>query len=292
MLIACGDDTPILEPTGPEGGVLRFDAAMLGGDASLEIPRDAGPRDAGPRDAGPRDAGPDDGGTSNATDRRYFVPPIEMTYVGMRPDPGISHVAWTVVDDGLYGAEFLFAIRNTYGSPLCGINVRLTFLDADGDVIATGDDSAETGPMRGCYGSCGLVPGCLAPGLVGMGQAILDLYPGRTVDEIARATFDVSALNLVDAVAATDVVVRDLTSVPGSITGQRRVTGRVVNLSPALVRNPDVTVFGVNAVGRPLFHTWDIELLTIPVGGSWSFEATPAFEGDYASLTWFLDVDD
>jgi len=123
-----------------------------------------------------------------------------------------------------------------------------------------------------------------------LGHVILDTEPGFSVDAIESGTFDVSAINLVDAVRTEELPV--VTSVvPGSF-GRRRVTGRVTNLGSGTVRNPDVAIFGVNLVGRPLFFASDVDILTIPRGGSWSFSATPEFEGEYASLVSFADASD
>lgn len=287
LLAACGSEgSPPEAFPRPDADVLRFDAAMLetpppDRDAAMPPPRDAGPRDAGPLDAG----------TSGATDLRYFVPPIPITYAGTLADPGVSLTSWTMIDDPPVSA-FLFAVRNTYGSPLCTINMRFTFVDRLGATVATGSDAADTSAMRGCSGTCGLVPGCLPHGETGLGYAYIDEAPGRTLSEIVSGTFNVGALNLIDAVPTSELPVRGLTAVPGRFEGLRRLVGSVNNLGRATVRNPDVAIYGVNAVGRPLFRASDIELITIPPGGTWSFQATPEFEGEYASLVTFVDAAD
>jgi hypothetical protein len=53
-----------------------------------------------------------------------------------------------------------------------------------------------------------------------------------------------------------------------------------------------VSVFGLNAVGRPLFESGDIELLDIPRGGSWSFSTTPNVDETFAALVAFPDANE
>jgi hypothetical protein len=49
-----------------------------------------------------------------------------------------------------------------------------------------------------------------------------------------------------------------------------------------------VTIYGLNAAGRPLFASEAIEL----VGSSWPFETSPRFEGAYVTYAAYAKVSD
>ena len=236
----------------------------------------------------------DDGGTDSdagsdpALDRRLFVPDIPVTYSGSLTDPGIELLAWTIREDPVFRtSQFLLAIRNTYGSPLCGALIDVTFRDAAGVEVGDADEIVEGPPHRGVSGTGRLTTGCLSDGDVGMMAAGIFLRSGRNVGEIASGTYTVSAINLTDAVPTTHLAVSGLTPVLGTL-GRQHFVGRVENRSPSSTfRNPTVSVFGVNAVGRPLFESSDIASVSISPGGSWSFETSPPAEGSFATLVAF-----
>lgn len=282
MLGCDGRSIPVVPPV--EGGVLHFDAAMIERpDGGITMRDD----DAGvEEDAGTPGV---DGGSDPALDRRLFVPDIPLTYSGMLTDTGIELLAWTIREDPVLGDhDFLLAVRNTYGSPLCSLTVDVIFRDSAGTEVGDAGTLVEGPPHRGVSGTGGLVSGCMSDGHVGMMAAPLYLRSGRRADEIASGTYTVGAINLVDAVPTTDITVSGLTTAPGTFRGQHFV-GAVENRSrSSTFRNPSVSIFGLNAVGRPLFESGDIDLLTISPGGAWSFSTSPDVEETFASLAWFV----
>lgn len=275
LIAACDGGAPIEPIDRAEAGVLRFDAAML--------QRDAGVADGAPPGA---DGGPGPGG-----DTRRFVPDIPITYAGMMASPGVELVGWTIREDPvLRDHTFVLAVRNTYGSPLCSLTVDVEFFDATGVRIGDAGTLVEGPPHRGCYGDCGFV-GCISDDEVGMYAAPLYLTGGRAADEIARGTFVTGGINLIDGVHTSDIAVAGVMTAPGTFRGQHFV-GRVENRSGARVRNPQVWIFGLNAVGRPLFGTRDIEIVDIFPGSSWSFSTHPDFEEEYVSYVAFAEASD
>lgn len=97
------------------------------------------------------------------------------------------------------------------------------------------------------------------------------------------------AINLIDAVPTTDIDVTGVMSVPGSFGGNR-FAGQLNNRSAQPIRNPNVSVFGVNAVGRPTVEGSDIEILTIPASGSWSFETLAFQDEEFVEVVAFPDA--
>jgi hypothetical protein len=65
----------------------------------------------------------------------------------------------------------------------------------------------------------------------------------------------------------------------------------VRNDSDVTVTNPAISIFGVNAVGRPLVEGTDIELRTLAPGASWTF-TTNTFEESVDGYVAFPRVSD
>jgi hypothetical protein len=68
--------------------------------------------------------------------------------------------------------------------------------------------------------------------------------------------------------------------------------GEVENNLPDTVKNPSISIFGLNAVGRPLFETGTIDLVNVAAGSSWSFETNPSFDEIPADFAAFPDASD
>lgn len=274
-------------------GVMRVPDS--GAADAMTPPPDSGPPpedgglDAGRPDAGSGDAGVD-AGPDPATDRQFFVPAIPYTYGGSIADPGVEVFAFTVRRDPTLGnLDFLAAIRNVSTLTLCSLDLRTRFFDASGLQIGSATGLVETPPHRGSSGAGSLVDHCLGPGQIGMQSALLDLGSADE-SEIASATWSVYALNLTDAVPTTDVRVEGVTTTTSS--GRSRFTGRVVNGTTGTVSYPSVSIFGVNAVGRPLFESSAISSTTLSPGASWTFETNPSFMETFADYSAFASVVD
>lgn len=275
VIAGCDGGVPLDPVRSPEAGVLHFDAAMLPRDGGVGSPDAIVPAV--------------DGGYDPATDTRLFVPDIPITYTGTLTHPGVELVAWTVREHPvLHDFEFVLAVRNTYGSPLCALTVDVEFFDAGGLRIADAGTLVEGPEHRGCSGTCGFV-GCISHGDVGMYSAPLYFSGAHTADEIVSATFETGAINLTDARHTSDLAVTGVTAVPGTSRGQV-FTGRLENHARGVIRNPQVWIFGLNAVGRPLFGTRDIEIIDIYPGSAWSFTTAPSFDETYARYVAFADA--
>jgi hypothetical protein len=268
---------------GPEGGVLHFDAAMLPMPDAF-VPHDGGPvlPDARTIDTGPPDAGTVDG----ATDRRLFVPDVPHTYDGTLTDPGVTILAHTIaVDPVLGGFTFLVAVRNTSTNiHLCAMDLTTRFWTASGTQIGMTQSLVATPPSRGVSGTGHLTSNCLLPGATGMQSNRLDLGT-HTVDEIDHTTWQVGGINLIDSVATSDIGVSGVST--RMSFGQLDFVGTFENHSSVAVRFPEVWVFGLNAVGRPLYGGHDIDSGTVAARSTWSFDAIPGFTGTYASTVAF-----
>ena len=288
IAVGCGDERrtgpgTMPGPRGPEGGILEFDADMLPGpDAGRSI-------DAGRRDTGGPDTGSFDAGDDPSRDTRLFVPDISYAYAGTLTDPGFEVIAATIREDGItYPYQLVIAIRNTSRLVICAIDFEVRFYDAGGAMVGRTWGPIEELVYRGVSGTGDLM-GCVGPGQTGMQAAGFD--PGfRPVEGIVRAEWEIGGLNIVDAVATSDIVARDITTGTDSF-GRTTFRGRIENRSRNSVRFPQIAIYGVNAVGRPLFAVTAIESTTISAGSSWSFE-TRGFRDTFASFVAFPEADD
>lgn len=214
------------------------------------------------------------GGSAGAGDMRRFVPDIPNTYESTTPNPGLEVIAHTL-RIGLLGAEWLVAIENTGTSHICVLDIESIFFNASNTEIAAGTAIVEVPLERGSSGTGGLVE-CLGPGQIGMAVDQLTLSDVTDPTVIASVKHNFSGLILEDAAPTNDIVVTGVRVVTDTL-GRNQFTGQIRNDSDVTVRNPAISIFGVNAVGRPLVEGSDIELTTIAAGASWTF-TTNSFE--------------
>lgn len=228
-------------------------------------------------------------GSGGATDMRRFVPEVPNTYDSTVANPGLEVIAHTL-REGLLGMEWLVAIENTGTSFICALDIQNRFYDASNNEIASGNSTlVETPLARGSSGNGGLLQ-CLGPGQIGMAVdefALSDLTDPST---IAAVKHDFGGGILLDAAVTNDIVVTGV-RVTTDTLGRSAFTGQVRNDSDATVTNPRISIFGVNAVGRPLVEASDVELTTIAPGASWTF-TTQGFEESVESFVAFPRVSD
>jgi hypothetical protein len=191
--------------------------------------------------------------------------------------------------EAAFGTEWLMAVKNTSTDYLCAVDVRYKFLDAEGVELANGFGLLDVQIVRGSSGAGGFT-NCLEPGKIGMLKDTLALE-GVDIATIAKVTHTFGALILTDGAPTTDIKVKDVKAVDEGANGQV-FTGAVVNDSPDAVKNPSIAIYGLNAAGRPLFASEDIELKTIAAGASWMFSTTPKFDQKFASFAAYPDVSD
>ncbi len=284
-VVGCGNGRPAHADAavrGPEGGVLSFDAAMIArGDAALL------------RDTGPRDGGATDAATSGATDRRLFVPDVPHAYDGTLIDPGIEIVAFTVWEDPvLHEPFFLVSVRNVSTNlRLCALDMTTHFFDASDVEIGLAQGLVRTPLHRGVSGTGQFASACLLPGETGIQDAMIRWNGTHDAADIARLTWEDGAINLTDAVASHDLTITGMRVVLDSFDAQH-IAGAWENHTTQTIRFPQVWAFGLNAVGRPIFTGDAIDSISVPRGGTWNFQTTFSFVGDYASLTAFPNGND
>ena len=228
-------------------------------------------------------------GGTGVTDSLLFVPDVPLTYDGAVIEPGVEILAFTIAEGSL-GPVWLVAFENVSTDlRLCGLRLPFLFFDAAGTQIARAGGVLNVPLSRGSSGAGGILP-CLLPGEIGMAVNTYDL--GNTdVDAIASITWSVDALNLYDAVSTNDIVVTGLGLVKDEFD-RDTFAGTIENNTGYSVMNPDISVFGLNEVGRPLLEGHEYESTTLAAGASWNFVTRPGFDQPIASFVAFPQVDD
>ena len=231
------------------------------------------------------------GGSSGTTQpAQPFVPNgVTVEYVGEGPSGGLEIIAFTLVQEAgsLSEPAWYVALQHNGTDPVCIVDVPAGFYDAAGNELATtiGTGSLSS-PMYETFGS---PAPCLGPGDIGMGEITLGLE-SLDVSQVAKIKHGFAGNIDPDAVRLTGVAVQN-TQVQAAYTDSVRVTGTVVNNGSATIYDPTVDVYAVDATGRPYGTMMDIELISIPPGGSWDFE-TLAFEGQLDDYEVFVEYDD
>lgn len=229
-------------------------------------------------------------GGSGAGDTTLFEPDIPVSYDGPILEPGIEVVAFTIREDGgLGGPEWLVAIKNVSTNHLCSLTFAAVFYDASDAEIGKADGLVESPMHRGVSGTGDLLQ-CLGPDQIGMRQDNYSLM-GVDANAIASMKWSVSAINLLDAVPSEDILVTGVHQTMDSF-GRNQFEGTLENHSGGPVTFPEVSIFGVNGVGRPLVYAHEIEETTVSDEGSWNFTASPGFEETILDYVAFPDVND
>jgi len=233
-------------------------------------------------------AGDGQGGAAEAG-ATAFVPDVPEQYVGKILTPGMEVVAHTARETTT-SKEWLMAVKNTGTDHLCAIDVSFSFLDSAGTKLGGATLVPLDIPLeRGSNGSGGLTS-CLAPGKIGMLKETLSLQD-VDISKIAKVTHEFGALILTDAAPTDDIKVSNIAPVSAGVSGLV-FSGSLLNNGTTGVKNPSVAIYGVNAVGRPLFSSEAIELVTIAAGSSWAFKTIDKFDEPFADFAAYPRVSD
>jgi hypothetical protein len=307
LSLACGsEDGPAQQNPGGSAGSSGTAGAATGGSAgsagdnatggfggSAGSPSDDGSAgSAGSADSG-TDAGSDgafgsDGGDANAGGKRFVPEGITTEYVGQGPSGGLEVVAFTLLQE--YGSPgdpaFFVAVKNSGPDPICYVDMPSDFLDAAGTKLAsTIGAGAFSAPVYRTFGS--FAP-CLDTGDIGMALITLNLG-NLDVSQVRKIQHGFTGNIDPNATKVTGVAFQNVQIMQATTTSVR-ATGAVVNNGTSPIADPDVAIYAVDPAGRPFGVMTDIELVTIPVGGSWNFQ-TLSFSGEVQAHADYVEFD-
>ena len=263
VVAGCGDDrrpgtTP--DAGSRDGGEGLVDEGLV--DEGL-VERDGGRED----DAGSAVAdagGPVDG-----------YPDVPRTHVGHSDWNFITVVSHNLVQDAATDFEQLYVvIRNDHPTnTFCSMIFRFEFFDAAGASITFRTGGIDGIPRR-IYS---IDSDCLPPGGTGLGYG--NSSWSLPIDDVARIDFTFSGSGAFpsDVSEPANAVINEGLAIvdpygSGTLAAVRG-TMRVVRGS---IRNPDITVFPIDARGLAYDELIDIDLITVSTGSTWPFTSNAA----------------
>lgn len=257
--------------SGPGGGITESGGSSANGGASPAGGTTNGEGGGGGGAAGGSSGSEAGGGGAGgaADDGLLFVPEgLSNTEVSGEGE-GLTLVASTLVQ-GATGPEFYAAVRNDGVTPACDAGMIVYFIDKAEQLVASRGSILRTGHLYRLNDGSGVIIPCVAAGEIAM-AAITDLPADLVIEELGYLQHTFPAFT-VDVVPVGVVTVDEVESV--SRGAGSAYTGTLKNGLDVAVRDPEVTVFPVNRVGRPLGVATSSAAVVVPPGGTWTFETT------------------
>jgi hypothetical protein len=209
------------------------------------------------------------GGPSDAAQMRdVLIVPDGLTVTALAGGNGVLEVIALTLRKGPSGTGLLAALKNTGTNPACDAALSVELFDKNQDSIAAGIGGLFTQRLYRLTDGSGSLAGCAAPGDVIM-ASVTDLPSDIAIDDVGTVVYRCPYFAL-DVAPIDGLTLRQLKSTPHS--AGTAYTGMLVNGLDIAVKNPSVTVFPVNRVGRPLGLATASDTEQVPPGGSWAFE--------------------
>jgi len=219
------------------------------------------------------------GGVSG--DERLFVPEgLPNTPWEGEVGVALKMVASTLVQGPTGGAVFYAAVKNDGATPACNAGMMIDFIDKGGQTVATVGTALLSKQLYRF--SADAVLACIDPGQVAM-AAVTNLPAELAIGDLATLKHTFPTFGVDGIVALGGLTVSQLQV--HTVSGGSAYTGTLTNPLDVVARNPSVTIFPVNRVGRPLGAAASSAMIDVPPGGSWSFETTTVTDVgvDYAA---------
>ncbi|MBZ0116940.1 MAG: hypothetical protein K8H88_08095 [Sandaracinaceae bacterium] len=247
---------------GPEGGVLRFDAAMLGPPDTGAAEVDASV--AGDGGALPADAFvPPDAGVMI----RDHYPDVPIVHVGHADFAPLRLVAFNIAQNRSLEEVFI-VLRNEGSITYCSTTFDVDYLDAGGNrlrrVLGTTRDTS--------LNAYGYASDCIPPGTEALGYGNASYL--ADLDRVARIEYFFSGSAPADL--SSFATVRELgASVVDPYGGStyRAVQGTLL-ISGGSVRNLSIWAFPNGADGLPFAQLIDADLATRSAGSQYAYTTT------------------
>jgi hypothetical protein len=202
-------------------------------------------------------------------DDRLFVPEgLSMT--DLDGEGGLTLIAFTLVQ-GASGPEFYAAIRNDGQTPVCDGGMMAEFIDGTEALVASASSVLQSGALFQFDDGSGFIIPCIPPGQIAM-TASTELSESLVVADVVSLRYRFPAFIVDGIVPIEGFTVSELTTVNGA--SGNAYTGTFTNGLDRAVSNPEVAVFPINRVGRPLGMATSSSTTDISPGGRWTFETT------------------
>jgi hypothetical protein len=172
------------------------------------------------------------------------------------------------LQQGPQSLELYVALENVGDVPVCSPSFSLNLLDASETQLATSVGGLLVRGFFRLKADPTTTAACVAPGDVTM-AAVTDFAPGLALADVQRAEYFCNLWRF-DALPAGRLDVNDVMTIRRD--GGLAYSGTLVNGLEIPLSAPGVTIFPLNAEGRPLGAVNSRGTSPVPPGSSWDFE--------------------
>jgi len=228
---------------------------------------DAAPTGTGPNE--PTGMGNRDADAPPVDDEEALVVPQSVTILPLQGGNGVLEVTALTLRQGAESPDIYVAMKNTGDQHACSAAVSLELYDWDEQSVASGISGLLTRHFYRVLDGSDLIAACIGPGDVSV-AAITDLPVDLAIEDVGYIVYRSPYFALEVEGPIDGFSVTNLEGVPD---GDGTVyAGEVVNGFDVTVADPEVFVFPLTRVGRPLGVAKSSATLEIPPGGTWAFE--------------------
>lgn len=215
------------------------------------------------------------GGSAATGDTRAFVPEDLPNTELVGQEGGLTLVAFTL-ERRERSLEAYAAVENEGATPACNPGMMLDVYGKNADFITTVGGAVESGHFYLIDDGSGVVLSCIPPGELGMG-ALTGFPPDLALEQVGSLEHQFPAFT-VDGIVPLEGVTLGALKVVTTAEGAT-YEGTLTNGLDVPVTSPEVTIFPVNRVGRPLGVATAEASADVAAHGSWSFTTSAVPDG-------------
>lgn len=209
-------------------------------------------------------------GAGTAGDERAFVPEGLSNTEANGEEGGLTLIAFTLVQRET-GLELYATARNDGETPVCEPGMTTDFVDHDERLVGSAGMRLYSEHFYRIEDGSGAIVSCVPPNGVAMGAALA--LPESIVPEaFARLQHSFPAFVIANLVSVNGLVLRDVETIGRG--GGFAYAGTLINDLELGVDDPQVVVFPLNRVGRPLAVASSNATITLSRSEGWSFETS------------------
>jgi hypothetical protein len=197
-----------------------------------------------------------------------LIVPEGLAVTALPGGNGVLELFALTLQEGARGSELYVALENVGDVPACSAAVAVELFDHDEQPLAAGIGGLHTQHLYRLTDGSDTIAACVGPGDVTM-AAVTDLPAELALQDVGTVVYRCPYFAL-DVAPIDGLAMKRLERVTRD-TGTA-YTGTLVNEVGVAVRRPSVTVFPINAAGRPLGVATGQSSDEMPPGERWDFE--------------------
>jgi hypothetical protein len=197
-----------------------------------------------------------------------LIVPAGLAVSALPGGNGVLELVALTLRQGVESSELYAALKNTGETPACSAALSVELFDENGLSLASGINGLLSQHFYRRSDGSGALAACIAPGDVAM-AAIRDLPAELVIDDVRSVVYRCPYFAL-EVEAISGLSIHALKRVRSG--SESAFTGTLRNELDVAVRNPSVTIFPLNFVGRPLAVVMANADVELQPGGAWGFE--------------------